>query len=53
MSLTFPYDWMKERMWITFGEMDNFNIIVALFFSAFCSTSLVLPFDNIKTRMMI
>jgi solute carrier family 25 oxoglutarate transporter 11 len=49
-SLTGPYDYLREKMWITFGEfgfIDN----VATLWASFWGTIFTLPLDNIKTRM--
>eukprot|EP01015_Nassula_variabilis_P036704 TRINITY_DN953_c0_g3_i4.p1 TRINITY_DN953_c0_g3~~TRINITY_DN953_c0_g3_i4.p1 ORF type:complete len:288 (-),score=48.50 TRINITY_DN953_c0_g3_i4:61-924(-) len=51
-SLTRPYDYMKESMWIMFGD-TYFNIPTAAFCAALISTTLSLPLDNIRTRMQL
>jgi hypothetical protein len=50
-SLTAPYDMLKEKMWITFGDADLFNHNIALVWASFWSTVLVLPFDTVRTRL--
>jgi len=51
-SLSFPYNDLNERMWVTFG--DTFiNRPIALVYAATVGTLVALPFDNIKTRMQI
>lgn len=49
-SLTGPYDYMNEKMWICFGDMET-NKPVALIFATLIASVLTLPFDNIKTRI--
>ncbi len=45
-----PYDHIKEGMFNTFG--DTFmNKIMALVGATFAATAVVLPFDNMKTRI--
>jgi len=50
-SLTGPFDYLNEKMWITFGDND-FNKPFALFWAAFWGTAATLPFDAIRTRIM-
>ncbi|EGR32807.1 mitochondrial 2-oxoglutarate malate carrier, putative [Ichthyophthirius multifiliis] len=49
-SLTGPYDYLQEKMWITFGDMAWLKW-VALMWASFWATAFTLPFDNIKTRL--
>ena len=51
-SLTGPYDYLKEKCYITFGDATVFNWNIALLWASFWSTCVVLPFDNVKVRMM-
>lgn len=50
-TLTGPYDYMKEKIWLVFGDF-GFNHFVSLVWAASWCTLLTLPFDNVKTRMM-
>jgi len=50
-TLTGPYDYMKEKVWLVFGDF-GFNHFVSLLWAASWCTLLTLPFDNVKTRMM-
>jgi len=52
-SLTGPYDYLNEKSWILFGEMPWVNNTLALLWSSIWGSLAVLPFDNIKTRLMI
>lgn len=49
-SMTSPYDYFKERMWITFGDVWP-NTLVALVGATLLGTIFTLPIDNIKTRL--
>jgi solute carrier family 25 oxoglutarate transporter 11 len=49
-SLSMPYNFYNEAMFNCFGETEA-NRPVALFIAAIAATFVVLPFDNIKTRM--
>lgn len=49
-SMTSPYDYLKERMWITYGEVWP-NTLVALVGATILGTVFTLPIDNIKTRL--
>lgn len=49
-SLTAPYDYLNERLWITFGDM-TFNKYLALVWASFWGTVATLPFDNIRTKI--
>ena len=48
--MIWPYDIMKEKMYITFGQTCA-NVPIALSISVFLGSSLSISFDNIKTRM--
>lgn len=50
-SLTGPYDYFHEGMFIRFGEFD-FVKPTALLLASFVSTICTLPFDNVRTRLM-
>jgi solute carrier family 25 oxoglutarate transporter 11 len=50
-SLTGPYDYLNEKMWITFGDF-GWNEPVSMAWAAMWATFFTLPFDNIKTKMM-
>ena len=50
-SLTGPYDYAHERLWIVFGDY-GFVKPLALVFAAGVSTVATLPFDYAKTRLM-
>lgn len=49
-SLTGPYDFLNERLWMTFGDV-NFNRPCALVFASGVATIVSLPFDNLKTKI--
>lgn len=49
-SLTGPYDFLNERLWITFGDVHT-NRPIALIFASGVATVATLPFDNLKTKM--
>jgi len=49
-SLSTPYNFYNEAMFNCFGDTDA-NRPVALFIASIFATAVVLPFDNIKTRM--
>lgn len=51
MSLTGPYDYMREKIWLVFGEF-GFNHLISLLWASSWATLLTLPFDNVKTRLM-
>jgi len=46
-----PFDYLNEKMWITFGD-TSFNKPISLLWAAFWGTAITLPFDAIKTRLM-
>lgn len=50
-SLTGPYDYFHEGLFIRFGEFD-FVKPTALLLAAFVSSCITLPFDNVRTRLM-
>ena len=50
-SLTGPYDYWHEALWIRFGDYA-FVQPLALLFATLTSTLITLPFDNIRTRLM-
>lgn len=50
-SLTGPYDYIKEKCYITFGDI-SFNGWFALAWASLWSNIITLPFDNIRTRLM-
>jgi solute carrier family 25 (mitochondrial oxoglutarate transporter), member 11 len=49
-SLTGPFDFLNEKMWICFGDTD-YNRPVALCWAALVASLATLPIDNIKTRL--
>ena len=49
-SMTGPYDYLRERLWITFGDF-GFIDVLPIFYAALWGTVITLPIDNIKTRM--
>lgn len=49
-SLTGPFDYLNEKIWITFGDM-TWNKYAALSWAAFWGTLATLPFDNVRTRL--
>lgn len=49
-SLTGPFDYLNEKLWITFGDM-TWNKHMALTWAALWGTIFTLPFDNLRTRM--
>lgn len=50
-ALTGPYDYLNERMFLTFGDMD-WNKPVALAYAALWASVFTLPLDNVKTKVM-
>ena len=50
-SLTGPYDSIRERLWTGFGDY-YFVQPIALLGAAAVSSIVTLPFDNIRTRLM-
>ena len=50
-SLTGPYDYVHERLWIIFGDFGWVKPI-ALVSSAAVGAAASLPFDNWRTRWM-
>lgn len=50
-SLTGPYDYLNEKMFLTFGGM-SWNEPVALTWASLWACLFTLPIDNIKTRLM-
>lgn len=51
MSLTGPYDWLNERLWIIFGDY-GFVKPISLLFAATVGSIVTLPFDNWRTKWM-
>jgi solute carrier family 25 oxoglutarate transporter 11 len=49
-SLTAPYDYIREKMWITWGDHSFCHPLAIAYASAVC-TAVTLPIDNIKTRL--
>jgi solute carrier family 25 oxoglutarate transporter 11 len=49
-SLTGPYDYLREKLWITFGDFGCIDPI-ATTWAAFWATVFTLPIDNVKTKM--
>lgn len=49
-AIIWPYDIMKEKMWISFGE-TCVNVPVAVFCASAAGTLCTFALDNIKTRM--
>jgi hypothetical protein len=49
-TLIGPYDYIKERMFTTFGEIWP-NTVIALLGASLCGALYTLPIDNIKTRL--
>lgn len=50
-SLTAPYDYFHEGLYIRFGDFD-FVKPTALLLSSIVSTVITLPFDNVRTRVL-
>lgn len=50
-SLTGPYDWMHERLWIIFGDYGHVQPLSLIFATAVAS-AVTLPFDNLRTKWM-
>lgn len=50
-SMTWPYDFINEWMWIHFGDLEV-NRLCGIGAAAVVGTVATLPFDNIRTRMM-
>ena len=50
-SLTGPYDYLREKLWITFGDY-GFLDFVSTAWAAFWGTLVVLPIDNMRTRWL-
>ncbi len=50
-SLTAPYDWYQEALYIRFGDY-GFVKPLTLFMAALTSSIITLPFDNVRTRIM-
>lgn len=50
-SLTAPFDWLHERMWIVFGDYGHVKP-VSLIFAALVSSIITLPVDNLRTKWM-
>lgn len=46
MSLTGPYDYMKEKIWLVFGDF-GFNHFVSVLWATFWATLFTLPLDNV------
>eukprot|EP01017_Pseudomicrothorax_dubius_P001434 TRINITY_DN0_c481_g1_i2.p1 TRINITY_DN0_c481_g1~~TRINITY_DN0_c481_g1_i2.p1 ORF type:complete len:186 (-),score=57.62 TRINITY_DN0_c481_g1_i2:73-630(-) len=51
-TMTAPFDYLNERMYIAFGD-TSYNRPCALLFAALFGTTLSLPFDNLKTRLQL
>lgn len=51
-TLTGPYDYLNEKMWISFGDIDLINNNIALLWASFWATLASHPFDIIRVRMM-
>jgi len=49
-SLTGPYDFLNERLWITFGDVHT-NRPIALLAAAGLATAVTLPLDNLKSKL--
>jgi hypothetical protein len=50
-TLTAPYDYFQEYLYLRFGDYGFVKPISILLATAF-SSLIVLPFDNIRTRLM-
>jgi solute carrier family 25 oxoglutarate transporter 11 len=50
-SLTGPYDYLNEKMFLTFGDM-SWNVPVSITWASLWASLFTLPIDNLKTRMM-
>lgn len=50
-ALTGPYDYLHEKMFLTFGDME-WNKPVAIAYAALWASVCTLPLDNIKTKLM-
>jgi hypothetical protein len=50
-SLTGPFDYIHEGLYIRFGDFD-FVKPTALFLASCVSTAITLPFDSVRTRVM-
>lgn len=50
-SLTAPYDYVHERLWIIFGDYGHVKPI-AIAVSALVGSVVTLPFDNFMTKWM-
>lgn len=50
-SLTAPYDWVHERLWIIFGDYGHVQPI-SLLVASFVASVVTLPFDNWRTKWM-
>ena len=50
-SLTGPYDYLNEKLHITFGAF-GFNEFLSLIWASGWATALTIPLDNLKTRVM-
>lgn len=50
-SLTGPYDYFHEGLYVRFGDFD-FVRPTALFLASVVSSCFTLPFDNVRTRLM-
>lgn len=48
-SMTGPFDWMNEKMWICFGD-TGYNKPVALLYASLWGSVASITFDNIKVR---
>jgi len=49
-SISYPYNDLNERFWMTFGDTVA-NRPIALIAGALTATLVTLPFDNAKTRL--
>jgi hypothetical protein len=50
-TLTGPFDWFHEGLYLRFGDYPSVRPI-AIFLAALTSSILTLPFDNVRTRVM-
>jgi hypothetical protein len=50
-SLTYPYDFIHERLWIIFGDYGHVTPI-SLICAALIGSAFTLPIDNVRTRIM-
>lgn len=50
-SLTAPFDWLHERLWIIFGDYGHVKPL-SLAFAALVASVVTLPVDNLRTKWM-